>query len=144
MLQRLKLLGGMLVVTIIGMLSGCRAEPLKKTSVGKFSMLSQTESRQYVSDWQHVRKLATTPRALELNLADPVQYRFLERRLKLAGLNNDSSPALFARLAVTRARQSAPHAIIRALDCQHIPLLALTISLLGAFPLYCITDRPGK
>lgn len=81
---------------------------------GSMDRLTAEEQSNYVADQQYIQKLARPGTPVQLNLADPRQYRFSMSRLKLAGKTADNSPHLFelieARHQGQLARKLAPGA----------------------------------
>jgi len=53
----------------------------------------------YLADQQYLHRLVPPGVRVELDLADPRQYRFAVSRLELAGKTSANAPQLFARLA---------------------------------------------
>ena len=53
----------------------------------------------YLADQQYLHRLVPQGVRVELDLADPRQYRFAVSRLELAGKTSANAPQLFARLA---------------------------------------------
>jgi hypothetical protein len=101
MARRMELLGVALGIAIVGALPACQGGKTA-TTTGKLSSLSPTERVEYLSDWHYMRSQVAPGRVHQLDLADPTQYRFLERRLKMAGKSPGNSPYLFQFLAAAR------------------------------------------
>lgn len=79
----------------------------KESSIGKYSVLTQAEMTQYISDMEYVHGLVRPDTPTRLNMADAKQYRFALARLKLAGKTPENSPYLLEALESRRQEHLA-------------------------------------
>lgn len=99
--------------------AGCATQEPQEVSL---ATTNQTLAQQLSADSQYMRRtFAAHERGVgiqgAINLADPLQYRFITDRLAAAGKTAENSPELFTRLAQSRAKaaaQTKPGAISQA------------------------------